>query len=281
MRIRIVADSSSNILSLPEIEFANAPLTIATDEKAFVDDASLDIDSMLEYLANYKGRSYTSCPNIEQWLESFDNADIVYVVTITSNLSGAYNSAVQAAKIFKENNPNSKIHIFDTLSTGPSMVLLIEKLVEYIKEGLSFEETVNLCKTYLKYTRLFFSLQSFHNLAQNGRINKAVALIAGKLGIRILATASKDGVIETLEKCRGEQKALKAFVELVKEAGYKGGKVLITHCNNLPFAENIANAIKEHFPKVKISISRMRGLCSFYAEKGGVILGCECDKKYE
>ena len=281
MRIRIVADSSSNILAIPGIEFANAPLTISTDEKSFIDDSSLDLDAMLEYLASYKGRSFTSCPNIDQWLKCFDNADIVYVVTITSNLSGSYNSAVQAAKIFKENNPNSKIHVFDTLSTGPSMQLLVEKLCEYIKEGLSFEETVNLAKTYIKYTRLFFSLQSFHNLAQNGRINKAVALIAGKLGIRILATASTVGTIETLEKCRGEQKTLSSFIEKIKEAGYKGGKVLITHCNNLPFAENVANAIKENFPKAKISISRMRGLCSFYAEKGGVILGCECDKIYE
>lgn len=280
MRTRIVSDSSCNILSVPGIEFACAPLTIYTEERSFIDDADLNVDDMLGYLSTYKGRSFTSCPNIDQWLSCFDNADVIYVVTLTSNLSGAYNSAVQAVKIYKETHPDAKVHVFDTLSTGPTMCLLIEKLAAYIEEGLPFEEICSLGQKYLTYTRLFFSLQSFHNLAQNGRINKAVALIAGKLGIRILATASTKGTIETVEKCRGEQRTLTSFVERIIEAGFKGGKILIAHCNNISFAEKIASAIKVKFPTAKVSITPTRGLCSFYAEKGGIILGYECDKIY-
>ena len=123
-------------------------------------------------------------------------------------------------------------------------------------------------------------LESFKNLANNGRISKAVAGIAGVLGIRILATASLEGTIEPHSKSRGEKGALKKFIECMVEAGYSGGKVYISHCKNSEFAETLKSSIFALFPKAKVLIYETKGLCSYYVEKGGIILGCECDKTY-
>ncbi len=280
MKRKIIADSSCDTFKINEIPFQSVPLTISTDERSFIDDEKLDVNEMLVYLSGYNGRSFSACPSVEAWLSAFEGADEIFVVTLTSNLSGAFNSANTAAKIYLENNPNSKIHVFDTYSTGPEMRLFIEKIAEMAVTDNSFSDICEKAQAYLKSTRLFFALESFKNLANNGRINKTVAKLAGILGIRVLATASREGTIEIIEKCRGINNTLRGFLTQLKNAGYEGGKVNIAHCKNISFATAISDAIKKLYPKAKVAIYESRGLCSFYAEKGGLLLGCECNKAY-
>jgi len=280
MKIKIIADSSCDIFELDGVDFEYAPLTISTDERSFVDDKNIDIDDMLTYLSNYEGRSFTSCPNPNDWLKAYDGADILYVVTLTSALSGTYNSAKIAADMYLEQNPNAKIHIFDSLSTGPEIRLLIDKIAELVTLNKSFEEVVLKATDYQKHTRLFVLLESFNNLANNGRISKTVASLAGLLGIRIMATASLEGTIELTSKCRGEKSAIKKYLENFNDVGYQGGKVYISHCRNDAFAKKLKNAILASYPNAEVLIYETRGLCSYYAEKGGILLGCECSKAY-
>lgn len=280
MKVRIIADSSCDILKLDGVDFINVPLTISTNEKSYTDDSELDTEEMLNYLAGYHGRSYTACPGVESWLESFEGADIIYIATMTSALSGTYNSAMAAKNSYLETHPEAKIYVFDTLSTGPELRLFIEKLAELVTEGKDCEEVCREAERYLKRTRLFFSLESLHNFAQNGRVSKFTASAAGMLGIRIFGTASRQGTLEPLSKCRGEKRTLQAFMENLKLSGYKGGKLFIAHVENLPFAENILKAVREKYKKADIVIYKTRGLCSYYAERGGVLIGCECDADY-
>ncbi len=280
MKIRIVADSSCDMLSVPGVDFVSAPLTVATEKRAFLDDGKLNIDEMLEYFLSYRGRSFTSCPSIETWLSCYEGADVIYVVTMSSNISGTYNAAKAAAGIYTETHPEARIHLFDTLSAGPEVRLLVEKLAEYVQAGRDFEEICRLGEDYMHHSRVFFALKSFHNFAQNGRVSKAVALIAGKLGIRILATASKTGTIETVDKCRGEQGTLNGFLDCLDTCGYQGGKIRIAQCKTPEFAEKIKSAILNLFPKAEILIYETGGLCSYYAERGGILLSCECAKEY-
>jgi DegV family protein with EDD domain len=277
---RIVADSSGDITEYSGVEFRSVPLTISTDERSYVDDENIPLDEMIDYLSTYNGRSYTACPGTDSWLQAYEGADQIFVVTITSGLSGSFNAARVAAEMYLETHPDTKIHVFDSLSVGPEMRLMIDKISDMLNEGKSFEEIVAAVTEYRKYSRLLVVLESFQNLANNGRVNKAVAKIAGVLGIRIMATASLQGTIEVTQKCRGEKGALKKYIECMIEAGYEGGKVYISHCKNLLFAENLKEVILEHFPKAQILIYNTRGLCSYYAEKGGVLLGCECVKAY-
>lgn len=277
MKMRIVADSSADIFALDGVDFASVPLTISTDEREFVDDESLNVDEMVDYMLSYKGRSYTSCPNVDTWTKSYEGADEIFVVTLSGALSGSYNAAASAAQHFIEKHPDAKIHVFDSKSAGSEVRMIVEKIAELVRGGLAFEEIVTRINDYMRHTRIFFALESFHNFAQNGRVNKLVAKMGGLLGIRIMATGSEKGEIEIVGKHRGEQKTLKGFIENMLAAGYKGGRVFITQCRNSAFAETISAAIKQLYAGAQVIIYDTRGLCSYYAEKGGVLVACECE----
>jgi len=274
MNYIIVSDSSSNLYSLPGAEYKTVPLKIITTVSEYVDDEKLDVEQMVNEIKVTKGRSGTSCPNVNEWLEAFGAADMVFAVTITSRLSGSYAAAEEAAKIYMENNPGKKVFVVDSLSTGPEMQLIIEHIKEGFESGKSFEEIKNSVEEYMDNTHLLFSLQSLTNLARNGRVNPTVAKIAGVLGIRILG-AAKDGVLDPLHKIRGEAKTLEAMFDEMKKRGFSGGKVRIDHCFNPESAEILKEKILSEFPKSNLTIGTNGGLCSFYAERGGVLVGFE------
>ncbi len=276
MKRKIVADSSCDMWELNDVDFAVAPLTISTDNKHYVDNQELDVHLMSEDLAKYKCVSHTACPSAGAWLDCYEGYDEVFVVTLTGAMSGTYNSAMAAKGIYEEENDNVKVHVFDSLSTGPEMRLLIEKLKEMIEEDLPFEEIVEKGQDYLKHTRLFFALKSLHNFAMNGRVNKAVASAIGVLNISIFATASEEGTIQQISKCRGEKKVVRSMIEHLENAGYHGGKVRISHANNLKLAHNVRDKILELYPHADIIVYPMGGLCTYYAEIGGLLVGCEC-----
>lgn len=276
MKRKIVADSSCDMWELNGVDFAVAPMTISTDNKHYVDNQELDVHLMSEELAKYKGVSHTACPSVGSWLECYEGFDEVFVITLTGAMSGTYNSAMTAKGIYEEENENVKVHVFDSLSTGPEMRLLIEKLKEMIDEDLPFEEIVEKGQDYLNHTRLFFALKSLHNFAMNGRVSKAVASAIGVLNISIFATASEEGTIQQISKCRGEKKVVKSMIEHLENAGYHGGKVRISHADNLKLAHNVRDKILELYPNADIIVYPMGGLCTYYAEIGGLLVGCEC-----
>lgn len=273
--IKIVVDSASDMLTLDGIEFASAPLKIITADKEYVDDANLDVEEMVNDLLAYKGKSSTSCPNCEEWIQAFGNAERIFCITITGTLSGSYNSACIAKQTYEEQYPDRKVCVINSLTTGPEMRLIVEKIQELIEQEKTYEEICTLIAEEMKDMGLFFMLESMRNLANNGRVNPIVAKIAGFLGIRVVGKASDKGDLQQLDKCRGEKKALDAIITHLKELGGKLKKIIIAHCLN----ENAALALKERilqeFEKVKIEICKCRGLCSFYAEKGGLLVGYE------
>lgn len=276
MKRKIVADSSCDIWELNGVDFAVAPMTISTDNKHYVDNQELDVRLMSEDLAKYKGVSHTACPSVGSWLDCYEGFDEIFVITLTGAMSGTYNSAMTAKGIYEEENENVKVHVFDSLSTGPEMRLLIEKLKEMIEEDLPFEEIVEKGQDYLNHTRLFFALKSLHNFAMNGRVSKTVASAIGVLNISIFATASEEGTIQQISKCRGEKKVVKSMIEHLEDAGYHGGKVRISHADNLKLAHNVRDKILELYPNADIIVYPMGGLCTYYAEIGGLLVGCEC-----
>ena len=155
------------------------------------------------------------------------------------------------------------------------MELIAEKIRELITAGLSFEEIEKEIKEYQQRTGLLFMLESMQNLANNGRVSKIVAKAAGILGIRAVGKASDVGTLEPMDKCRGEKKALAALADHMIALGYDGGKMRISHCMNPAAAETLKDNILAAYPGADIQIRPTGGLCSFYAEKGGMIIGFE------
>lgn len=273
--MKIVADSSSDVLELESIPFASAPLKIVTSEKEYVDDANLNVEEMVNDLYTYSGKSGSACPGTGDWLDAFGDAPYVFCVTITSNLSGSYNSAMVAKQEYEEAHPDRHVFVIDSLSAGPELALIIDKLQELISEGKTYDEVCEAITEYQKHADLLFMLESLKNLANNGRVSKLVASAAGILGIRLVGKASDEGTLEPLNKVRGEKKALPNLVQMMHKYGYNGGKVRIAHCFNPDAAAKLKEMILAEFANAKVQICSCGALCSFYAEKGGMLVGFE------
>ena len=275
MRYIIVSDSSSNVFTVSGAEYTTVPMKIIAGEKEYVDTPDLDLQGMVSDLQQYKGKSGSSCANVQEWLDAFGDADAVFCVTISKNLSGSYNSARDAVAEFLEEHPGRKGYVFDSLAAGPQQAMLVEKIAQLITEGNDFDQIVEKALDYHNHTHILFRLQSLTNLARNGRINPAVAKIAGVLGIRVIGDV-KGGQIIPVHKPRGDKKAIPMLVEMMKERGFYDGAILrIAHCFSREPALLLRDAVLAEFPNTKFLLEPTTALCSFYAEEAGLMIGFE------
>jgi DegV family protein with EDD domain len=273
--VKIVADSSADVLKIQKVAYGVASLKMITSAGEYVDDSLLDVEKMIDELDKNEDKVTTSCPSEMDWLEKFGDAKYVFCVTITSGLSGSYNAARLAKKEYEEKYPDRRVCVIDSLSAGPELKLIIEKLEELILAGKDFDEIEREIFAYQKTTGLTFMLQSLKNLKNNGRVSGIVAKLAGILGIRILGVASEQGTLEPISKSRGDHGTLNKLLEIMKERGFKGGKVRIGHCRNEALAKSFKELLLSIYEKASVEIYKLRGLCSFYAEKGGLLVGFE------
>ncbi len=275
MNTKIVVDSSASLYTLQGVDFECVPLKIITDDAEYLDNGTMDALGMAQTLRTYKGKTSTSCPNVSDWLAAYEGADEVYAITITGTLSGSYNAAQLAAEEYQQENPGKRVFVLDSLSTGPEQRLLAEHLRDLLAEGKEFDEICEEMLHYHKHTHLLFSLESLANLARNGRVKPAVAAVARMLGIRVIGQASEAGELDVLCKTRGEHGALERIVLELKEHGYTNGRLHISHCGNPAAAERLKHMVKAVFDGAKVDISECGGLCSYYAELGGLLVGYE------
>ena len=281
MTWKIVSDSGCDFQKIKDLavttNFERVPLTIQVGNEIFTDDAELDIDEMMEKMYATSTASKSACPSPDDYLKSFAGADNIFVVTITGTLSGSNNSAQLAKKLYQEEHPNVNIHVIDSLSAGGEIDLIVHKLNHLIEQGLSFEEVVKAITDYQEKTKLLFVLSKVDNLVKNGRLSKLLGTVVGLLNIRMVGEASSQGTLELLQKARGHKKSLTAAFEELLKAGYAGGEIIIAHRNNTKFCQQFSELVKEKYPKASFTIIPTSGLCSFYAEEGGLLMGYEIE----
>ena len=275
MNMKIVSDSSSNVFVVEGANYVTVPMKVVAGENEYVDTPALDVKGMVDDLQVHKGKSGSSCPNVQEWLDAFEGADEVFGVTISKNLSGSYNAAQQAAQTYMEENPGKKVFIFDSLAAGPQQIMVAEKIKELAAQGLDFETIREKTLEYHNHTHILFCLESMMNLARNGRTSMAVAKIAGLLGIRVCGDV-KGGLITPVHKPRGAQKATETLFEMMKERGFYDGALLrIAHCFGETPAQALIDMVKAEFPNTRVILEPTTALCSFYAEAGGLMIGFE------
>lgn len=279
MTWKIVADSGCDYRTIENLAvdtlFESVPLTIQVGNEIFIDNAQLNIDNMMEKMYTTSSASKSACPSPDDYMKAFDGASNIFVVTITGTLSGSYNSAQVAKRLYLEDHPDVNIQIIDTLSAGGENDLIIKKLNLLIGQGLSYEEVIKEITTYQTKTKLLFVLAKVDNLVKNGRLSKLLGAVVGLLNIRMVGEASQDGKLELLQKARGAKKSLvAAFDELIKE-GYAGGQIIIAHRNNPKFCQQFSEMVRKRFPQAVIEVIPTSGLCSFYAEENGLLMGYE------
>lgn len=279
MTWKIVADSGCDFRELENLasgaEFVSVPLTIQIGSEVYVDDSGLDIDKMMENMYASSAATTSACPSPDAYAKAYEGAQNILVFTITGGLSGSFNSARVAKEMFLEENPNVNIHIVDSLSAGGHLDLLVAYAGTLVGKGLSFEEVVQEMTAYQAKTRLVFVLAKVDNLVKNGRLSKLLGKVVGLLNIRMVGENSSEGKLELLQKPRGQKKAVAAVLEEMLKAGYQGGKAIIAHRNNEKICDQIREAIAAKFPEAAIETVKTGGLCSFYAEEGGILMGYE------
>lgn len=155
------------------------------------------------------------------------------------------------------------------------MSLIVRKLTEYMMDNMAFEDICKNIDEYCKHTNLLFILESLDNLVKNGRISRLKASMAGILGIKILGIASEEGTIDLLHKCRGKMAVYDKAIKEMLEKNYQGGRVVIAHCFASEVSNYVVSKIRDKFPDCDIEIMKTSGLCSYYAEKGGLLIGFE------
>lgn len=258
MNIRIITDSASDLTSMEGMDMSYAPMKVCTAEREFTDTDDINVREMVDFLYSYKGRSSSSCPNAEDWLNAFGDAENIVCITITGGLSGSYNSALSAKNIYEGDHPDRHVLVVDSFTAGPEMALMAERVREQALAGKGLEEIEADLKGYK--TELLFALESLRNFANNGRVSKAAAAVAGLLGIRAIGRASDVGTLELLSKTRGEAKTLDGVMSYLKELRCKGGKIFIDHCFAEETVQKLAFRIKAEYPHAQIVIRPTRGL---------------------
>lgn len=272
-KYQILVDSASDVnndyLNDSEIAFKVIPLTILVNDKEYIDDNNLDTEAMLKDMHSSKKNS-SACPAPQSFLQEFDNAEYTFVVTITSKLSGCYNSALVAKNSYSK--PDN-IHVIDSKSCSGSEVLIVDKIAQLIHEGKNFEEIVQEIERFKEKKSLYFILQKFDNLINNGRMSKIAGLIASTLVIRPICIA-QEGEIKIAKKIIGIKNAFTKMVQMIceKAKDFSHETLIITHCQAEEEANFIKNEIESKCNFKEIRISKMKGLCSYYALEKGIIV---------
>lgn len=277
MKWKIVADSGitnhlpANFSS--EISCQIVPLMINIGKEVYIDDETLNLEHFIEEMETSKESSSSACPSPERYAHAFEEGENIICFTLSSALSGSYNSAQLAKQLTLEKYPNKQIHIIDSRSAGPEMDLLIEYTLSLILDGNNFTEILTKIDTYQQQTGLLFMLASVDNLVKNGRLNKLVGSMIGLLNIRLIGERTPQADIGVIHKSKGTKRALQTLLNEMIAKGFKGGRVIIAHSLNLEAAENLKNLILSHYPNTDISIRKTAALCTYYAQRGGLLVG--------
>ncbi len=275
MKHKIIADSCCELSEKmqEEIGVELVPLTMYIDEKEYIDDDTLDIQAYLRDMKESKNAPKTSCPSIQDFLNCFRDTDNVFVVTISSKLSGTYNSAMQARDIVLEEFKDRFIHVFDSMSAVVGETLVLLKVHEYLKSNLQNTDIVDKVNYYIQEMKTFFLLENLDNLSKAGRMNPLIAKAANMLSIKPIM-GEENGNIRLVDKVRGYERAFQRLVNIIEEEGsLLEEKVLgIAHCNCLHRAVKFKELVLKKYSFKDIVIVDMKGLSSTYANQGGLVI---------
>ncbi|HEY4543810.1 MAG TPA: DegV family protein [Tissierellaceae bacterium] len=275
MNYKIVADSSCDLTEQMKenMNIELIPFKISVEDREFVDNDNIDLDDLIKSMKKSQNPVKTACPSPGDYLNAFKDSDVIFVVTISSKLSGSYNSAVLARQMALDENDEKFIHVFDSKSASTGEVLVALKIKELIDENASKETIVEEVEQYIEEMNTMFILTKLDNLIKNGRISKTKGLIATALKFTPIMK-SNDGEIELLENIRGNKKAFNRLVEAIGELTntVKGKTLAISHVNALDKAELIKEMAEQLYDFKDIILLETKGLSSSYADDGGIIL---------
>ena len=277
MSYKVVIDSCGELLDewKQDPRFESVALILSVDGVNIIDDETFDQADFLKRVAECPECPKSACPSPERYMRAFDcEAEHVYAVTLSAELSGSYNSAVLGKNLLQEDHPDRQIHIFNSKSASVGQTLIAMKIQECEEAGLPFEQVIETVDAYIEQQHTFFVLDNLETLRKNGRLSKVKALVASALKIKPVMGSTEEGAICQLDQARGMNKALVKMAQIIVEKTADSGQktLAISHCNCHERAILLKNALEERMPMKKIVILDTAGVSSMYANDGGVIV---------
>lgn len=276
MSFSIIVDSCCDLP--PEMRadpvFRSIPLTIRVGGKDYIDDQSLDTSLLIYAMDQSQDASSSSCPSPGDYLEAFRQAGgDIYVITLSALLSGSHNSAWQAKQMFLEEDPERNIHVFNSCSASVGEVLLAQKVYQLARSGVTFSQVVAQAEKIIAETNTLFVLENLDNLRKNGRLTKVQAMLTGALRIKLIMGSTPEGEICKHGQALSIKQALAKLVDIMAtDERHKGKTLYISQCLCPDRAQQLWELAKKSCQFSDVVITATRGLSSYYANSGGVIV---------
>ena len=277
MDYKLIADSCCELteeLRQSDLQAETVPLTILLDDVNYVDDHTLDIPGFLASLKKSKHAPTSACPPPDLYLEKFKQAAHTFAVTLSSKLSGSYNSAINAMEMLAEETQDKQVHVFDSLSASAGELAICLKIQELVAQRLDFDAIVEKVSAYISEMKTFFILENLDTLIKAGRMSRITGYVASTMSLRPIMTAER-GEIKLFEKARGSVRAFTRLADIIGEhcIGRMSEKTLvITHCNNERQAKFLRAEAQRRYDFKDVVVLPTRGISTMYANEGGVII---------
>ena len=276
MEYKIIVDSCCDMT--PELAerlgvSAVVPMTMMLGDKEFVDDDSLDLPGFMAEMKACKGKVSSASPPPIAFMEAIESAIHSFVVTISSQLSGSYANA-ELGKTFAEENGVTDTHVFDSKSASAGEILVAIKLRELLSKGIPKDQIISTINQFIDSMKTFFVLERYENLIKNGRLNKVTGKIVQLMNVKLIMGSDGSGNIKLHAKPRGTEQMLEKIISFIKSTNRStnGESMVICHCNNLPLAKQLSNAINLQFSFKEILIIPTKGTISLYADDKGIVM---------
>ncbi len=275
MSFKIVVDSCCDLTPamLKDPVFVKVPLTIRSNGSIFVDDETFDQADLIWSMRQSEDAPSTACPSPQAYLDAYQGADDVYVVTLSALLSGSHNSAEQARILMEEDRPEVNVHVFNSCSAASGELLVALAVQRLASAGMPFKRVVTEVEQFISQMQTMFVLESLENLRKNGRLTKLQAVITGALKIKLFMGATPEGEICKLGQALTIKQALSKMVDKVAaDASHVGRTLAICHCNCLERAFQVKSMIEAKCKFAHILITEAGGITSVYANDGGIVI---------
>lgn len=274
MSYKIVADSCCDLLPQIRKEWGVrcVPLTMTLGEKVFSDDDSLDLHKFMEEVKKCNDRIGSSCPSPLMYKEAFLEAKTSFAVTLSSKLSGSYQSAMLGKSLAEKEGAN--VHVFDSKSASAGEALVVLKVREMIREGFGKQKIIKTIEKLISNMKTYFALENIETLRKNGRLSKITGKLISVLNIKPIMGSDGNGSISLFSHARSQKQIIRKLSDTIENCGKKteGESLVITHCDNLELAKKLKVDICERYSFKQILVLPTRGLSSVYANEKGIVI---------
>lgn len=279
MSYKIIGDSCLDLTREMKKDpgFQIVPLTLQIDDVMVIDDESFDQKAFIDLVKASPNCPKSACPSPEAFKKACEcAADDVYIITLSSHLSGSYNSARIGAEMYEEEHGHKNILVIDSESASAGELAIAMKIRDLYAAGLKFEEISKRILEMRDQQKTYFVIDSLEPLRKNGRLTGLQAFFATALNIKPVMGADH-GVIIKLDQTRGIGKAFAKMCDIaVKTAGDVSEKrAVIAHCNCPDRAERVKQELQKRGTFREIVVTETAGVATMYAGDGGIVMAIE------